>query len=295
MINNQFFRCNLLYIRIGDIIREILMGIAKIALNFMVERSGKLAKSLLCSKPQKIANIKGLQYCSEVKTDKLTVNNPFINYIKKHFGRYINIAEVPRRAKFDEKLLELPEKYRGGFGSFSADDASTYAMEITRKERAIELAKTNPIVAKNLANKPYLIEFSEEELISKKILDNAFKNVEPIKSNCIEYRGVMLGTNSPFYKQISKLKKGDIYTEPGYIWTSPDKNYAHGRYSAKTIVKDIAKNQASIRYHILMPEGSSMLCVDRANPETLIKGQFKVCDVIKKDNDIDLFVEHIFN
>ena len=44
-----------------------------------------------------------------------------------------------------------------------------------------------------------------------------------------------------------------------------------------------------------MPEGSSMLCVDRANPETLIKGQFKVCDVIKKDNDIDLFVEHIFN
>ncbi|MBR5554975.1 hypothetical protein IKU74_03070 [bacterium] len=271
------------------------MGLEKIAFNFMVERGGKLAKSLLCSKPQKITNIKGLRYCSEVKTDKLTVNNPFINYIKKHFGRYINVAEVPRRAEFDEQLLELPEKYRGGFGSLSSSDASTYAMEITRKERAIELAKTNPIVAKNLANKPYLVEFSEEELISKEILDKAFKKVEPLKANCMEYRGVMLQTNNPFYKQISKLKKGDIYTEPGYIWTSPDEIYAHGRYSAKTIVEDIAANQASIRYHMLMPEGSRMLCVDRANPETLIKGSFKVCDVIKKDNDIDLFVEHILN
>lgn len=39
------------------------MGLQKVALNFMVERGGKLAKSLLCTKPQKaVANIKGLKY-----------------------------------------------------------------------------------------------------------------------------------------------------------------------------------------------------------------------------------------
>lgn len=44
------------------------MGLQKIAFNFMVERGGKLAKSLLCTKPQKITNTIGLKY-KPLKTD----------------------------------------------------------------------------------------------------------------------------------------------------------------------------------------------------------------------------------
>lgn len=45
------------------------MGLQKVAFNFMVERGGKLAKSLLCTKPQKITNTTGLKYAPELKTD----------------------------------------------------------------------------------------------------------------------------------------------------------------------------------------------------------------------------------
>lgn len=44
------------------------MGLQKVAFNFMVERGGKLAKSMLCTKPQKIANTVGLKYVP-LKTD----------------------------------------------------------------------------------------------------------------------------------------------------------------------------------------------------------------------------------
>ena len=41
------------------------MGIQKVAFNFMIERGGKIAKSLLCTKPQNIVNdVKGLKYSS---------------------------------------------------------------------------------------------------------------------------------------------------------------------------------------------------------------------------------------
>ncbi|MCQ2755041.1 MAG: hypothetical protein MJ231_08380 [bacterium] len=248
---------------------------------------------ILQTRPNLINEISELKFRPKLEVADTLEINPFTKYIKEHFGRYIYVSENPRRNPFSGKMLDLPPKYGTGIGGIATADASTYAMDITRKERALELAKTNPTVAKNLADKPYLVELSEEESISKIVLDNAFKNVAPLEENCLEYRGAMLKTNSPFYKQISELKKGDIYREPGYIWTSPDRSYAHGRYSAVSACEDIAQEQASIRYHILLPKGSKMICVDRVNPETLIKGQFKVCDFIKDGNNIDLFVEHI--
>ena len=72
------------------------MGLQKVALNFMVERGGKLAKSLLCTKPQKITNTIGLKYAPlkadvvEFKLDKLVpkvnkfphINKDIINKIR---------------------------------------------------------------------------------------------------------------------------------------------------------------------------------------------------------------------
>lgn len=41
------------------------MGLQKIAFNFMVERGGKLAQSLLCTKPQIVTNNNGLKYVAK--------------------------------------------------------------------------------------------------------------------------------------------------------------------------------------------------------------------------------------
>ena len=51
------------------------MGLQKVAFNFMIERGGKLAKSLLCSKPQKVPiNIKGLKYAPTLEKDTVQLS-----------------------------------------------------------------------------------------------------------------------------------------------------------------------------------------------------------------------------
>lgn len=58
------------------------MGLQKVALNFMVERGGKLAKSLLCTKPQKaVTNIKGLKY-APIQNRVI----PFISKLENNIG-----------------------------------------------------------------------------------------------------------------------------------------------------------------------------------------------------------------
>lgn len=51
------------------------MGLQKIAFNFMVERGGKFAKSLLCSKPQKVVmNTIGLKYAPVLEKDTVQLS-----------------------------------------------------------------------------------------------------------------------------------------------------------------------------------------------------------------------------
>ena len=61
------------------------MGLQKVAFNFMVERGGKLAKSLLCTKPQKaVTNINGLRYSKILEMDT-------IQFTDKRVASYIPI------------------------------------------------------------------------------------------------------------------------------------------------------------------------------------------------------------
>ena len=201
------------------------------------------------------------------------------------WGRPLEYKNFKRRSS-DPKLLELPN---GGFG----EDASTYAMNITNKARAIHLAKCNPKIAERMKTHPEAFKLSQEEAISKTILDRAFAKVPPNAVETLEYRGAALPKDHPAYKNLLNLKKGDIYTEPGYTWTSPNQDYAFGRYADST---GGFKPQASIQYHILLPKGSKMLCVDRFNPETLLRynSQFKVHNIEKSDNgNIQLFLEYL--
>lgn len=55
------------------------MGIQKIAINFMVERGGKLAKSLLCKKPVLVPiNFKGLKYAPALEKDTVQISKKVI-------------------------------------------------------------------------------------------------------------------------------------------------------------------------------------------------------------------------
>ena len=222
----------------------------------------------------------GLNSQAAQKFAKFKVREDMVNW-----GRPLENRNLNRRAS-DSQLLKLPN---GDLG----EDASTYAMEITRKARFRNLAKSNPVVAERMKTRPDLFALSQEEAMSKTILDKAFAKVTPNAVETLEYRGVALQKDSPAYKNLLRLKKGDIYAEPGYIWTSSDQNYAFGRYADIT---GGLKPQASIKYHILMPKGSKMLCVDRLNPETLLRynSQFKVHNIEKSDNgNIQLFLEYL--
>ena len=51
------------------------MGIQKVVFNFMVERGGKLAKSLLCAKPvSKPINFKSLKYAPALEKDTVQLS-----------------------------------------------------------------------------------------------------------------------------------------------------------------------------------------------------------------------------
>ena len=80
----QFLIRKILYISIGDN-KEFSMGIAKIALNFMVKNGkGELVKSLLChTKPPKIPNIQGLKYAPKLTEDVVQVSHSLSNFSQK--------------------------------------------------------------------------------------------------------------------------------------------------------------------------------------------------------------------
>ena len=166
-------------------------------------------------------------------------------------------------------------------------------MEITKKARHINRAKYNSFAAEKMKTSPEFFALTESESMSKSILDKAFTNVKPNSTTTVEYRGAVIPKSSVDYQNITKLKKGDIHTESGYTWTTPDADNAFSRYAAKDST-DITR--ARVRSHILLPEGSQTLHVDRMKPETLLgyNSNFKVCNIEKSvDGYIDLFLEYL--
>lgn len=200
-----------------------------------------------------------------------------------NWGRPISCGVMSRRYS-DTELLRIEGKL---------DGAGTDAMGISQKLRAQDIAKENPIVAAKMKENPELFLLSQEEQLSKKILDDAFLKVLPNAFATMEYRGAVIPKPCPLYSYISKLKKGDTYKEVGYMWTSPNREYAFGNYAS---LGGQWRPSVSVRYNILLPKGSKMLCVDRANPETLLRrnSQFRVCNILKDEKDnFELFLEYL--
>ena len=79
------------------------MGLQKIAFNFMVERGGKLAKSLLCSKPIKQYNISELGVCLSDNSIHFQTEKSAIKYIK---NRLINSLNRPTEQQFERGIYK---------------------------------------------------------------------------------------------------------------------------------------------------------------------------------------------
>ena len=82
------------------------MGLQKIAFNFMVERGGKLAKSLLCSKPiQKPINFKGLKYAPALEKDTVQFANKETEQITKKADDLLKELRKEYNAEYTEKYV----------------------------------------------------------------------------------------------------------------------------------------------------------------------------------------------
>ena len=287
------------------------MGIARIGLS-LLKKTSAFAKTagkpgILCTKKQKVtadtilaykpnydkafeSYTNALQAELEIE-NKQVVKNLAKTCVKEDMEMWGGspvgyLRKLPRKKFETYKLLDI--------GEGPNVDATTYAMEITRKARYRAIASQNPKIAERQKAMPELVNLTEEEKKSKKVLDEAFDNITPNPEASIEYRGARLFHDNFGYQELLKLKKGDIYTEPGYMWTSPDRGYAFGNYGGE--IADRSLPASCIRYNILLPKGSKMLCVDRVKAETLLKysSKFKVENIQKAENgDINLSLVYL--
>lgn len=100
------------------------MGLQKVAFNFMVERGGKLAKSLLCSKPQKIINSIGLKYTPALEKDTVQLSQT----VGKHkIPRYLyHITSLGNYQKMLETEFIKPSVYHKQIYMLELDSFSKY-------------------------------------------------------------------------------------------------------------------------------------------------------------------------
>ena len=79
------------------------MGIGKVAFNFMVDRGGKLAKSLLCSKPKLLKDISKLGVCLSDGSIHFQSEQSTINYIKHRLLASLN---RPSEQQFERLIVK---------------------------------------------------------------------------------------------------------------------------------------------------------------------------------------------
>ena len=79
------------------------MGLEKVAFNFIVERGGKLAKSLLCSKPVKKLDVSSLGVCLSNGNIHFQTEQAAVNYIRH---RLLNSLNKPIEQQFERGIVK---------------------------------------------------------------------------------------------------------------------------------------------------------------------------------------------
>ena len=230
---------------IGD---NSIMGLQKIAFNFIVERGGKLAKSfLLCSKPvSKPINFKGLKYISNLSNDvlKLSEEQKLYNVAKKILGRDLNISTIDNAVDIEHSL---PGAYWNGTVN-CINEAIRYNMYI------------------------------DKQVINK--IDNLMQSAKKTPVDVIAYRGESYEKGSKHLAKILNLKAGDKFTDNTYRYITANKEYAEhfsGYFPIKVKYNYILpKGSICIgtceKECALLPREtfSEILSIDKSNPYNIV-------------------------
>lgn len=173
------------------------MGLQKVAFNFMVERGGKLAKSWLCSKPQKaVTSFKGLKY-TPLKTDIVQFSE--INRILSRFNNPKIEYKPTTNIDTHIPMHGAVETSNGSFRLYLGE--SKYNIELANQIRAI---------------------------------DESFMKIKPLEKDCIGYRGMVKPNtikNLKNWEYIKNAKPGDIITpDIGYSYVSYREELARGSF-----------------------------------------------------------------
>ena len=224
------------------------MEIQKVAFNFMVERGGKLAKSLLCSKPiQKPINFKGLKYAPALENDviKLSEEQKLCKAAKKILERDLNISTIDSIIAIQPSL---PAKhYNGG---------------ILRINSAIRRGDEN------------LLGYIRKEV------DSLMTTAKRTPFDVIAYRGESYNEADKHLIEILNFKPGDKFSDNAYRYITGDKNHAMHYteiYPVKVFFNYILpKDSICIgtckKDCLLLPRGnySEIISVDKSNPYNVI-------------------------
>ena len=151
------------------------MGLQKVALNFMVERGGKLAKSLLCSKPVlKPINFKGLKYAHMLETDVCKFSSDY-SLCPKFLDelKYITGSGKDRLEKITQKIFD-----KMGYKS----SIKIQLADLADKSAGVSFHSGEIRVSKKLLN------LSNEELVTliRHELDHIDKYAKTIKNEGLE-------------------------------------------------------------------------------------------------------------
>lgn len=79
------------------------MNLSKNICNFMVEQGGKLSKSILCSKPQKITNFKGIKYQPTLAKDTVEITSNTFKEIRANADEIFQKVRTTCYAEYIEK------------------------------------------------------------------------------------------------------------------------------------------------------------------------------------------------
>lgn len=307
------------------------MGIAKIALNFIVKNGkGELVRSVLRhTKPPKIpVNIKGLRYVPVLNKDtvQLTRNHT----IEKLLGMGVKESDAKILAKTmpENELLEACninkqydclngfveetlDKYnelcriygrsldfskKNPLNYITNDDIGKYSiMDITPKHRALR-----SLSERGIENIPEDLVMTEKDKAAKSIIDKHFRDIKGTEFESLLYRGEVLERDLPYVQKLENIKEGDIFDIPGYAWVTDSEKYGFRAYAGTDVGTDFMRlfNKMRIKHYILCPPKTKLKASrPREGQEFVMSCDSKmrlVKKVIDEENrEIILYSEHI--
>ena len=271
------------------------MGLQKVAFNFMVERVGKLAKSLLCSKPiSKPINFKGLKYSSALEKDVVQLSkNDYLANIKK-----LSLNEQ------DTKLLE----------NLLADNESYTLLEqsiLTELRQKFNQIVNKPDINLNelkklFTGREYYSDWFRKEVWSNDILKSPFKLhiiLEKLKYMQPKDLEIIKSIDDDALKSLYKYD--DFMIPDKYIGKlsellKEDRIYISKCYSPKLnqrIVECYGKGNKT--YFIYDPEKGALVRFKKDGTQELIKERIFLKDAMGKPSEMITYeksdVDGVFN